>query len=98
MCKKDYSWDPSACICENSKYLKSITYTSVTEYDEIIIVLNNVSTKTTIATNITITAAINCLGIKVKDCYILDTVLLGIILLLVIIIICYHYAKQKGMI
>ena len=23
-CKKDYSWNPSANVCENSKYLKSI--------------------------------------------------------------------------
>ena len=22
-CEKDYSWNPSTCICENSKYLKS---------------------------------------------------------------------------
>ena len=29
--KKDYSWNSSACICENSKYLKSIANTSVTE-------------------------------------------------------------------
>ena len=24
MCKKDYSWNPSICICENGKYLRSI--------------------------------------------------------------------------
>ena len=23
-CKKDYSWNPSKCICKNGKYLKSI--------------------------------------------------------------------------
>ena len=28
-CKKDYNWNPSTCICENSKYLKSITDDSV---------------------------------------------------------------------
>ena len=28
-CKKEYSWNPSTCICENSKYLKSIDDTSV---------------------------------------------------------------------
>ena len=33
--KKGYSWNPSICICENSKYLKSIADTSVTEYDEL---------------------------------------------------------------
>ena len=38
--------------------------------------------------------------IKVKkvryqiDCYILHTILLAIILLLIIITICYHYAKR----
>ena len=52
-CEKDYSWNPNTCICENSKYLKSIIDTSVTENDEIIIVMDNVSTKktNTIATN-----------------------------------------------
>ena len=44
-CKKDYSWNPSTCICENSKYLKSVADTSVTDCDEIIIFMNNVSTK-----------------------------------------------------
>ena len=49
-----------------------------------------VSTKktNTIATNVTSTASINCRSKKVKDCYILHTVLL------IIIIICY-YVKQK---
>ena len=40
-CKKDYSWNPSTCICEKSKYLKSITDTSVIECDEIIFVMSN---------------------------------------------------------
>ena len=43
-CKKDYSWNPGTCICENSKYLKSVVDTSVTECDEIVIVMNNLST------------------------------------------------------
>ena len=94
-CKKFYRWNPSTCICENSKYLKS---TSVTECGEIIIVINNVSTKKTIATNVTSAASINCDSIKVRCFHILHTVLWAIILLLVIIIICYHYAKQKGII
>ena len=38
-CKEDYSWNPSICIFENSKYLKSITDNSVTERDEIVIVM-----------------------------------------------------------
>ena len=86
---------PNPCICENSKYLKS---TSLTECDEIIIVMNNVSTKKTIATNVTSTASVNCHSIKVKDCYNLHTVSLAIILILIIIIICCHYGKQKGII
>ena len=28
-CKKYYSWNPSTCICENSKFLKSAANTSV---------------------------------------------------------------------
>ena len=49
-------------------------------------------------TNVTSTDSINCHSIKVRDCYILDTVLLAIILLMIIILICYHYAKGKGII
>ena len=43
--KKDYSWNPSSCICENSKYLKSIANTSLLTCDEIISVRDIVSTK-----------------------------------------------------
>ena len=83
--QNDNSWNPSACICENSKYLKSIPDTSVTECDEIIIVMDNVATKktNTIATNVRSTASINCHSMKVRDCYILHTVLLAIIFLLI---------------
>ena len=61
-CKKDYSWNPSASSCENSKYLKSIADTSVIESDEIITVMDIALTKNTniIATNVTSTASINC--------------------------------------
>ena len=41
-CEKDYNWNPSTCICENGKYLKSIADTSVTEFYEIVTVLDNV--------------------------------------------------------
>ena len=33
---KDYSWNPSTCICENGKYLKSITDTLVIMCNKII--------------------------------------------------------------
>ena len=101
-------WNPSTCICENSMYLKSIADTSVTEFDEFIIFMDNVSikktntiaTKTTntLATNVASTASINCHSKKVRDCYILRTVLLVIILLWIIATIYYHYAKRKGII
>ena len=73
---------------------------SVAECDEIILVMDIVSTKktNTIATNVTSTDSINCHSKKVSGCYVLHTVLLAIILLLIITIICYLYAKQKGMI
>ena len=91
-CKKDYSWNSSTCICENSKYLKSIADTSVTECDEVISVMDIVSTKMTdtIATNV----SINCDTKKVT--YSLHTVFLAIILLLIIIFICYHYLKYRS--
>ena len=60
--------------------------------------MDNLSTKktNTIATNATSTASINWHSKKVRDCYILHTVLLVIILILIFTIICYYYAKQKG--
>ena len=65
---------------------------------EIINVMNIVSAKmaNTIATNIVSTASLNCHSKKVRDCFILHTVLLLIILLSITIIVCYYYAKQKG--
>ena len=55
------NWIPSICICENSKYLKSAADTSVTKCDEIVIFIDNLTTKktNTIATNIKRTASIN---------------------------------------
>ena len=82
-------------------YLKSIDDTSVTECDEIITVMDIVSTKnkntipTKIATNVTITASIYCHSKIGSDCYILHIGLLVVMLLLIIIIVCYYYAKQK---
>ena len=35
-CEKDYSWNPSMCIRENSKYLKSVADTSVSKFDEFV--------------------------------------------------------------
>ena len=40
-CEKDYSWNPCTCICENSRYLKSVADTSVTGRDEIVTVMDN---------------------------------------------------------
>ena len=55
-CKKDYCLNPSMSICENYKYLKSIADTSVITCDEIISVMDIVSTKMTdtMATNVSI--------------------------------------------
>ena len=63
-CGKDYIWNPSACICENNKYLKSIDDTSVIACDDILWVMHIVLTKVTItiATDI----SINCHTKKVR--------------------------------
>ena len=45
--KKDYSWNLSTYICENSKYLKSIADTLVIACDEIIPVMDIISTSVT---------------------------------------------------
>ena len=89
--QKNYRWNPSTCICDNSNYLKSITDTSVIECDEIISVMDIVSTKKThtIATNVSTNCHTKTLRYKI-DCYILHTVLLAITLLLIITIICYY--------
>ena len=42
-CRKDYSWNPSTYICENSRYIKSAVDNSVA-YDKVISVMNRVST------------------------------------------------------
>ena len=91
--KKDYSWNGTTCICENNKYLKSIADTSVTECEEIIIIMDNISKKKDYSNKVTSTTLTNCHSKKIKDCYILHTVLLAIILILIIIIICYQYVK-----
>ena len=70
----------------------------MTECDKIIIATDTVSTKNinNITTNNTSAASLNPHSKQVRDCYILHRVLLVIILLLMITITCYHYAKQIG--
>ena len=87
MCKEDYGWNPTTCICENGKYPGSIINNSVIRCDEIINAVGNVST----------TMSTNFYKKKVRynmDLYILHTVLLVIILLLIIALNCYHYKKH----
>ena len=45
--KKDYSWNPSTCICENRRYSKSIVDNSVIVCDEILNILDSVSANIT---------------------------------------------------
>ena len=53
--------------------MKSISDTSVVEYDEIIIAMDTIATKktNTIATNVTSTASIDYYSKKYRDCYLL---------------------------
>ena len=83
-CKKYFSWNPSTCTCENSKYLKNIAHTSVIKCDEIICYGCCIN-KNDKYSNKFITK--NCHSKKARykiDCYILLAVLLVIILLLII--------------
>ena len=59
--KKDYSWNPSTCICKDSTYLKSIFDNLVIVYNYIINVTYRVSTNVTnpTSTNVASTVSIN---------------------------------------
>ena len=69
--KKDYNWNRSTCIGENNKYLKSIADSAVTECNEIIIFMDNLSTKktNTEARNVTSNASLSCHSVKGSDNY-----------------------------
>ena len=84
-CKRDYSWNSSACICENIKYLKSIVDTSVIACDKIISVMGIVSLKrtNTIARNVSMNCYIEIVRYKF-DCHVIHAVLLAITLPLII--------------
>ena len=85
-------------ISIKSKYLKIIADTIVTGCDEIITFMDRLLTKNTntIATNVTSTVSINWHSKKVRDCFILRTVSVAIIL--IITITCCYYSEQKGII
>ena len=92
-------------FCENSKYLKHIVDDSMIARDEIVYVMNIVSTnmanaiKTIMTNTISTNMSTNYDRKKVRykmDCYIFHTVLLMIILLFIIAIICYHDAKYRS--
>ena len=53
--KWNNNWNHSSCICEYNKYSKSVVDILVAECDEIVILMNNLSTKktNTIAKNVT---------------------------------------------
>ena len=91
-----YGWNPSICFCENDKYLKSIADTSVIMCDEVISVIDIVSTKMTkyYSKNVSINSDRKKVRYKF-DCYILHAVLLATILLLMITLVWYHYAMHK---
>ena len=93
MWKKDYSWNHSTCVCENDKYLKSIVDDSKIVCDEIIYVMYIVSTNVanTISANVSTNSDNKNVRYKI-DCHIL----LVTILLLIITITCYYYAKQRS--
>ena len=83
-CKKDYSWTPSTCICENSKYLKRFADTSVTAFDDIISVMKIVSTTKT---------KIDC---YILHTVLLVIILLLIITIICYHYANYHSPKQEG--
>ena len=55
-CKKDYSWNPSTCICKIDKYIQTNADNSIITCDEIISGMDILSTRmtNTIATIVSI--------------------------------------------
>ena len=101
MQKRLYSWNPGSCICENGKYLKSIADTSIIKCNEIINVMDSLSTNVTNTVPITVTSTVsissNDKKVRYKmDYYILHTVLIVVILLFIIANIYYYYAKHRS--
>ena len=101
ICKKDYSWNPITCVCENRRYLQSIVDDLVIVCNEIISVTDSTSRNVTntILANVMSSVSIKSEDIKVRykmDCYILHMFLLVTILLFIITIIYYHCIKYKS--
>ena len=88
-------WNPCECICENRKCLKIIVDTSVITCGEVVHVMGIVLTKMTdiLATNVSTNFGSKKIRYKL-DCYNLHIVFLVIILPLIVIIICYLFAKK----
>ena len=98
-CKKGYRWNPSTRICENSMHLKNIVDDSVIVCDEIKIIIDSVSTNVTnsILENVTSTVTINFDNKNVSyKMDFLHTFLLVTLLLFMMTIIYYHYAKHRS--
>ena len=57
-CKSHYSWNPSTCIYEGSQYLKGIVDNSKIVYDEIIYIMDIVSTNVTNTTPVNVTSTV----------------------------------------
>ena len=97
--QKNYSWNCSTCIYENSSCLKSIVDDLVVVCDEIINVVNSLSTNMTnaISANFTSTVSINFDDKKVtceeNNCIIhtISLVIICLLLLVVVSISCYYY-------
>ena len=96
VCKKGYTWNPAVCSLKNCEYVASSIEDSVITFGEIVNVAKSVSTN--VPTNLISTVShfhIRKVRFKI-DGYILYTILLVIILLFIIAIIFYHYAKLKN--
>ena len=90
-CKKDYSWNPSTCICEKYYcYFSNHVWWNYTCYGYCIKKNGKYYSNK---------MSINSYDEKTKyniDFYIFQAVLLVIILLLIIALICYLYAKHRS--
>ena len=98
MFEKSYIWNSTTCNCENGKYLGSIIDDSVITCYEIIEDTKTVPTKAATTKTVS-TIFFEKVTFKIKNFYILLTLLLiNVVLLIAVTIYCYlikYLAQQK---
>ena len=85
MCRYSYIWNPTTCSCEDVRYEKSVTDSSVITCDEIVKLTKSIMTKTISAKSFPMN-----LNRKKVTCKINNAYILLVFLLITMMVINYH--------